>query len=335
MEAQRKNPVAMIAINAVLILWLVYSVTPFLWTMLNSLKTPREANSRIPVFPFDPTGDNYAELWLNNVPDNLPVLGFILLLIIIGLIGVGLLAPRFPIPRVATYSGIVAVGGIVVLVIPSLVNTAEFYDYFINSVIVTVGTVVISITIGCLAGYGLARYRGIIGVVILFAALAFRALPRMAFVLPYYYLGQAVGLYDTHLLLILTLVAVNQPFTVWMLRSFFMDIPHEVEEAAMIDGCTRLQAFTRVIIPIMWPGIITTALFTLLLAYNEFLLARILMQSNWTLPVALSSYTGGEDASQLTLAAAGSVSITLPIVFVIIFFQKYLVKGLAFGAVKG
>lgn len=331
----KKTPIGIIAVNAVLILWVIYSVTPFFWTFLNSFKTPREANSRVPVFNFTPTGDNYATLWLNQIPENLPLLSFGLILLIVVLVLIGLNAHRLPIPQIATYAIIAGVAVGVIALIPAFVNVAEFYDYFVNSLIVTVGTVIISISIGCLAGYGLARYRGMTGLIILFVALAFRALPRMAFVLPYYYLGQATGLYDTHILLIITLVAVNQPFTIWMLRSFFMDIPHEIEEAAMIDGCNRFQAFGKVIIPIMWPGIITTALFTLLLAYNEFLMARILMQANWTLPVALARFTGGEDASQLTVAAAGAVSITLPIVFVIIFFQKYLVKGLAFGAVKG
>ena len=236
-------------------------------------------------------------------------------------------------PAVAAAIVIVLVGAL--LILPKLTNMAEFYGYFLNSVIVTVGTLVVSISIGCLGGYGLARYTGILGVVILVAALGFRALPRMAFVLPYYFLGQMTGLYDTYLLLILTLVAVNQPFTLWMLRSFFMEVPREIEEAAMMDGAGRLQSFLRVIVPITWPGIITTGLFTLLLAYNEFLLARILTQSKWTLPVAIAQYTSGEDASHLTVAAAGSISITLPIIFVIIVFQKYLVKGLASGAVKG
>lgn len=197
------------------------------------------------------------------------------------------------------------------------------------------GTLVVSITIGCLAGYALARYAGILGVVILVAALGFRALPRLAFVLPYFYLGQISGLYDSHVLLIICLVAVNQPFTIWMLRSFFMDIPREIEESAMVDGCNRLTAFLRVIIPITWPGIISTALFTLLLAYNEFLLVRILTQSKWTLPVAIAQFTGGEDPGHITLASAAAVSTTIPIVIVILFFQKQLVKGLTAGAVKG
>ena len=219
--------------------------------------------------------------------------------------------------------------------IPRFVETAKFYEYFINTLIVTVGTVVVSISIGSLAAYSLARYTGILGVVVLVAALGFRALPRLAFVLPYYWIGSATNLLDTHLLIILTLVAVNQPFTIWMLRSFFMEIPKDLEEAAMIDGANRLTSFFKVIIPIMWPGIISTALFSLLLAYNEFLLVRILAQTNWTLPVAISRFTGGEDPRHLTLAAASAVSATVPIILVILFFQKNLVKGLAAGAVKG
>lgn len=120
-----------------------------------------------------------------------------------------------------------------------------------------------------------------------------------------------------------------------MLRSFFVEIPREFEEAAMIDGAGRLRSFLSVIVPIMWPGIITTGLFTFLLAYIDFLLARILTQVNWTLPVGIAQFTGGEDPGHVTLAAAASVSTTLPILFVIIFFQKYLIRGLASGAVKG
>ncbi len=219
--------------------------------------------------------------------------------------------------------------------IPQIVETERFYNFFINTLIVTVGTVTVSITIGALAGYGLARYAGYVGVVILIAALGFRALPRLAFILPYYWIGSATNLLDTRFLVILTLVAVNQPFTIWMLRSFFMDIPRELEESAMVDGCNRLTAFTRVIVPIVWPGIIATALFSLLLAYNEFLLVRLLTQTNWTLPVAISRFTGGEDPRHLTLAAASAVSATIPIVILILFFQRHLVKGLSAGAVKG
>jgi ABC-type glycerol-3-phosphate transport system permease component len=246
-----------------------------------------------------------------------------------------LFAEYIPIRSSIIYIGVTAGFIFLLWVIPRIVDTAKFYDYFINTIIVTVGTVVVSISVGALAGYSLARYAGLAAVFILIAALGFRALPRLAFVLPYYWIGSATNLLDTYLIIIITLVAINQPFTIWMLRSFFMDIPKELEEAAMVDGCNRLTAFYRVIVPIMWPGIISTALFTLLLAYNEFLLVRILAQTTWTLPVAISRFTGGEDPRHLTLAAASAVSATIPIMLVILFFQKNLVKGLAAGAVKG
>lgn len=325
-----------IGIHGLLVVWVLYSVLPFFWAVLTSIKKPVEANARTPkIIGFEPTGGNYAELWLNMPAKEFAPYAIGLLVLIVALVVVGIWSKRWRISRTVVYVGLVTALVAAALILPQLANMAEFYGYFLNSIIVTVGTLAISISIGALGGYGLARYTGVLSVAILVAALGFRALPRMAFVLPYYFLAQLSGLYDTQILLILTLVAVNQPFTIWMLRSFFMEVPREIEEAAMMDGAGRLTAFVRVIVPITWPGIITTALFTLLLAYNEFLLARILTQSNWTLPVAIAAYTSGEDASHLAIAAAGSVSITLPIIFVIIFFQKYLIKGLASGAIKG
>ncbi|MEM7799693.1 MAG: carbohydrate ABC transporter permease, partial [Chloroflexota bacterium] len=330
-----KSPVVRFFIHAFLVFFAVYSILPFFWTTLQSFKSFRDANSRTPVFFFTPTWENYQELWLRSVPENGYLILFFIMALIVILICFALFAEFLPLPNMWTYL-IVALGfGGILWGIPVFIDTAQFYDFFVNTIIVTVGTVVVSITIGCLAGYSLSRYAGFASVIILIAALGFRALPRLTFILPYYWIGSALNLLDTRFLVILTLVAVNQPFTIWMLRSFFMDIPKDLEESAMVDGASRLTAFRRVIIPIMWPGIISTALFSLLLAYNEFLLVRILTQTNWTLPVAISRYTGGEDPRHLTLAAAAAVSATIPIVIVILFFQKNLVKGLAAGAVKG
>ena len=324
-----------IFIHGALIVFAIYSMVPFFWTLLQSFKTLRDANSRTPKFIFEPTWENYSELWLRSTPENGATIAFFLIAAIVILVCLLLFAEHIPLSNGIVYL-LVAFGFAALLwAIPRLVDTAKFYDYFINTIIVTVGTVVVSITIGALAGYGLARYTGLLAVIVLIAALGFRALPRLAFVLPYYWMGSATNMLDTYLIVILTLVAVNQPFTIWMLRSFFMEIPIALEEAAMVDGANRFTAFRKVIVPIMWPGIISTALFSLLLAYNEFLLVRLLAQTNWTLPVAISRFTGGEDPRHLTLAAASAVSATIPIVFVILFFQKNLVKGLAAGAVKG
>ena len=330
-----KSPMGRVFIHVVLILFAIYSLVPFFWTTLQSFKTLKDANSRTPKIFFTPTWENYQELWLRSTPENGAAIAYFLLLTVVILICLLLFAEYIPIRNGVVYVFVALAFVALLWGIPRLVDTSKFYDYFINTIIVTVGTVVVSISIGCLAGYSLARYVGLTAVFVLIAALGFRALPRLAFILPYYWIGSATNLLDTHLLIILTLVAVNQPFTIWMLRSFFMDIPKELEQAAMVDGCNRFTAFTRVIIPIMWPGIISTALFTLLLAYNEFLLVRLLAQTNWTLPVAISRFTGGEDPRHLTLAAASAVSATIPIILVILFFQKNLVKGLAAGAVKG
>jgi len=272
--------------------------------------------------------------------------GLLLAIPIIGLIS--FLCWRFPpeikLDRTNTYSNgrgwpffvaVPIVLGFGMWLFPKTFEVEDEYWFFVNSIIVTVLTMIISITIGLLAGYALARYSGLSGAVILIIALAFRALPRTAFVLPYYFAAQKLGILDSRLVIVMALVAVNQPFTIWMFRTFFMDVPKEMEEAAMMDGATRFEAFRKVIIPIMWPGIIATSLFTLLLAYNEYLFVRVLAPTNWTLPVAIVSLTGGESSRTITEAAAASVSITLPIIIVIILFQKHLVKGLGAGAVKG
>ena len=402
-----RNPYLRALIHLFLIGWTIYSVTPFVMSIITSLQLTRDATARRPKFLaqeildnnvliavvlfllvlaaywlyerfrgldeekmqrqswtsrygpvaiaagvvsigfvlltnsvperhiYSTTFQSYQKLWLTATPEEFAPYGIGLIVLAIVLLVVAFNVKRIAYGQSYVYFTIVAIIVATIVLLPSLVNFAEFYDYFLNSVIVTVGTVAISISIGCLAGYGLARYAGIAGVVILFAALAFRALPRMAFILPYYYFAQVTGLYDTYALLIITFVAINQPFTIWMLRSFFMEVPREIEEAAMIDGCNRLTGFLRVIVPISWPGIITTSLFTLLLAYNEFLLARLLTSSLWTLPVGISRFTSGEDIRLITLSNASAVSITLPIVVLIIFFQRNLVKGLAGGAVKG
>ncbi len=330
-----KNPIARLGVYILLIGFALYSVIPFLWTVLQSFKNVRQAFARTPLIFFKPTFQNYERLWLNSTPENFGFLGMILIALFATIVLLLLFADRLPVPKGVVYLGALALFFFTLWLLPRIIDTAEFYNYFVNSVIVTVGVVTISMTIGSLAGYALARFSGIDGVIILIVALAFRALPRMAFALPYYSLGQLTGFHDTYFLLILVLVAANQPFSIWMLRAFFAEIPKELEESAKIDGLGPFAAFARVIIPSAWPGIISTGLFSLLLAYHEFLLARVLTNTKWTLPVAIVQFTGGEAPGHITMAAAAAVSATVPIVLIIIFFQKHLVKGLTGGAVKG
>jgi multiple sugar transport system permease protein len=217
-----------------------------------------------------------------------------------------------------------------------LLQDGQFADYLVNSLIVTAGVVVLSTIVGCLAGYGLARYTGISSSVLLVVALVLYALPRVSVLLPYYQLGQSSGLYDTKTLLIIVMVAANQPFSIWIFESFFREIPVQLEQAAMIDGCSRLQAFVRVVLPIAGPGMATTAIFSLLFAYNEFLLPVILAgPESSTMPVLIANYAGSSDVSRWPLFAATAVLVALPLLIIVITCQRFIVRGLVAGAVKG
>ena len=128
-------------------------------------------------------------------------------------------------------------------------QTTNFYQYVINTLVVAVISTVLALVLGLPAAYALSRAPGWISTVLLVVALVFRALPRFAVVLPMYDIARSVGLYDTTFALALALVAINQPFTIWLLRNFFADIPDTLDEAAMMDGCTRFQVLRRVMIP--------------------------------------------------------------------------------------
>ncbi len=213
----------------------------------------------------------------------------------------------------------------------------EFYKQFFNTVIVTSGVVTISLTVGTLAGYGLARTNSMMAFWLLIAALLFRALPHSVLVTGYLEPFINYGLYGKRTAVIILLVAINQPFTIWMLRSFFMNIPQDLDEAAQIDGCNPFQAFWKVIMPLMWPGIITTGLFSFLLAYNDYLVASLLLdgQSQTMVPAIIQYFNMETKMTDLVEAIAAAASITAPLFLLVMFFQKQIISGLTTGAVKG
>jgi multiple sugar transport system permease protein len=211
----------------------------------------------------------------------------------------------------------------------------QFWQFLINSAVIAVSVVCISVPIGTMAAFSLSRMRGKSSRGILFGLLAMRMFPHILLAIPFFVLAQSLSLIDTYPAMILALVAINQPFTIWMMRSFFMDVPLELDEAARIDGCNLWQIFYRVALPVVRPGLWITCLFSLLLAYNEFLFALVLTGPNTkTLPVAIAEY-GGEDLNYWSLSAAAAIGIMLPIVLFMMALQRNLVRGLAFGAVKG
>jgi multiple sugar transport system permease protein len=211
----------------------------------------------------------------------------------------------------------------------------DFFRYLINSLIVSAGTVLISVPCGSLAAYALSRIPRRNSGPILNVLFTIRMFPHMLLAIPFFVMGTFLNMIDTYPILILALVAINQPFTIWLMHGFFVDIPRDLDEAAAIDGCTSWQAFRIVILPLARPGMTVAALFSLLMSYNEFLFALVLTGvKTKTLPVAIASF-GGEDISLWSISAAGAVGIMLPIVIIMLLLQRNLVRGLTAGAVMG
>ncbi|WP_019954198.1 carbohydrate ABC transporter permease [Yoonia vestfoldensis] len=213
----------------------------------------------------------------------------------------------------------------------------EFWRAALNTMIVVVSVVVISLTLGTLGGYALARSGFRYTFWLLMIALVFRAMPHITLVSGYllpFFEWNVWGHLPTA---IIVLVAINQPFTLWMLHSFFLNIPKDLDESAMVDGCTRFQAFRHVIVPVMWPGVITTGLFSFLLAYNDFAVtAMLLSQQNQTMIPKIASFLGStQQEGNVMFAVAAVVSATAPLFVLILFFQRQIVSGLTSGAVKG
>lgn len=213
----------------------------------------------------------------------------------------------------------------------------EFGQAAINTMMVTVFVMAISLTFGTLGGYALARSTAQYAFWILIIALVFRAMPHITLVSGYMRPLFEWGIWGEMWVSVLVLVAINQPFTIWMMRSFFINVPRELDESAMIDGCNRFQGFWHVIMPVMWPGVITTGLFSFLLAYNDFTVtSALLSQENTTMIPRIASFLGSaqSDGDQMA-AVAAVVTATAPLFVLIMVFQRQLVSGLTAGAVKG
>jgi ABC-type glycerol-3-phosphate transport system permease component len=213
----------------------------------------------------------------------------------------------------------------------------EFWRAGLNTTLVCIFVVCTSLTIGTLGGYALSRSGFKYVFWLLLAALIFRAMPPITLVAGYLLPFYEWNLWGHLITTVIVLVAINQPFTLWMLHSFFTKIPKDLDESAMVDGCTRFQAFRHVIIPVMWPGVITTGLFSFLLAYNDFAVtAMLLSKENQTMVPKIASFLGTtQTEGNVMFAVAAVVSATAPLFVLVLFFQRQIVSGLTAGAVKG
>ncbi|MBM7603130.1 multiple sugar transport system permease protein [Metabacillus crassostreae] len=214
-------------------------------------------------------------------------------------------------------------------------SNVGFSTYFKNSLLIGLCTVVIVIILSTLSGYALSRYKFKGKRAFLLMLLCTQFIPRSMLIIPLFIIFKNLGLISSPLSLIITYTAVELPFTTVLMNGFISNVPKQLEEAAMIDGCNRLQAIRYVIFPLLVPGIVATGVFTFIYTWNEFLLALMLtnQQHMFTLPVGLS-YMMGEFNVNYGALAAGSVIALVPAIILFSFAQKHLVNGLG-GAVKG
>jgi multiple sugar transport system permease protein len=211
----------------------------------------------------------------------------------------------------------------------------SFGHNLVNSLLVCVVSTLVALVVGTLAAYSFSRFRIRGGGVLMFLLLSVRMFPAIALALPLYLLMTKNGLFDSRLGLMIAYAAFGVPIVVWMMRSFFDDVPTALDEAALMDGHSRMTALTRVVLPLSTPGLVATATFVVILLWNEFLIATVLTSSRaTTIPVAVTGFYTDRGIEWDKMAAAGSLAI-VPVVAFTLAIHKYLVRGLTFGAVKG
>lgn len=209
-----------------------------------------------------------------------------------------------------------------------------FLLFFKNSIVITIITLAVSLIVGAIAAYGLARNRFMGQNFIAFCILAFRMLPPVALIVPMFLIMDQLNLVDTWLGLIIPFTALNIPLTIWMLRAFVQEIPTELDDAAMMDGCSHLGAFIRVIFPLMAPGLVATSIFAFTLVWNDLTIAITLTTSKAvTLPVALARFRVDEGILWGEVSAMTMV-VVIPVMIFTMLVQKHLVRGLTTGSIK-
>lgn len=214
----------------------------------------------------------------------------------------------------------------------SVFKEYDFLKFIINSFVVAVGATFFSLILGLPAAYAIARHRlQKLGVVILIA----RIIPGITFLIPWFIIFTKMNLVDSYVSLILSHMLVSMPFIIWIMISFFEQLPYEIEEAGLIDGCTRHQVFTRIILPISGAGVITSSLLSFIFSWNNFMFSIIIAgDKTKTLPVAVFNFMSYSEINWGALMAAACI-ITLPVLVIALLAQRYVVSGMAVGAVKG
>ena len=289
-------------------LYALITLLPLLWIIATGFKSSADAIAYPPKLVFEPTLEGYVNLFTTQTRQTPEMLAAD--------------------PPTTWYERIVSEKGMVVG------GPSRFGGRFLTSVIIGFGSTFLSVFLGTLAAYAFSRYRVPLKDDLLFFILSTRMMPPIAVAIPIFLMFRTLGLSDTHAGMILLYTAVNLSLAVWLLKGFIDEIPREYEEAALIDGYSRFQAFVKVVLPQAATGIASTAIFCLIFAWNEYAFAVLLTSGTaQTAPPFIPTIigVGGRDWPAV---AAGATLFLLPVMVFTILLRKHLLRGITFGAVR-
>jgi multiple sugar transport system permease protein len=303
------SPTTMRIAGAVIILYAVLTMVPLIWIGLTAFKTPSDSISYPPKILFKPSLEGFCNLFTTRSRqtqeylDSLP-------------------------PAQGTCEAIARDRSMVV------VSDSKFVPRFWNSIVIAFGSTALAVFLGTLAAYGFSRFKVPLKDDLMFFILSTRMMPPIAVAIPIFLMYRELGLSDTKLGMILLYTAVNVSLAVWLLKGFIDEIPREYEEAAMIDGYTRLQAFRKVVLPQAATGIAATAIFCLIFAWNEYAFAVLLTSGDAQTAPPFIPIIIGEGGQDWPAVAAATTLFLIPIVVFTVLLRRHLLRGITFGAVR-
>jgi multiple sugar transport system permease protein len=303
------TPRAKLVAGVIVIGYALLSLIPLLWIFATGFKTPPDSIAYPPKLVFTPTLEGYVNVFTTRSRQS----------------------PEYmaSLPPAETWWDELVRSRNMVIAGPS-----KFGERFLNSIVVGFGSTFLSVFLGVLAAYAFSRFRVPLKDDLLFFILSTRFMPPIAVAIPIFLMYRTLGLSDTWLGLILLYTAVNVSLAVWLLKGFIDEIPREYEEAAMIDGYSRLQAFVKVVLPQAATGIAATAIFCLIFAWNEYAFAVLLTSGNaQTAPPFIPTIIG-EGGLDWPAVGAGTTLFLLPILIFTVLLRRHLLRGITFGAVR-
>jgi multiple sugar transport system permease protein len=303
------SPLSRTIAATVVIVYAIVTVLPLLWIFLTGFKTPTDSIAYPPKILFEPSAEGYVNLFTTRTRQTPEFLA-------------SLPPPQTWYERLVRSRNMVIAG-------PSKV-----VPRFMNSLIIGFGSTFLAVCLGTVAAYAFSRFRIPLADDLLFFILSTRMMPPIAVAIPIYLMFRQLDLTDTKLGMILLYTAVNVSLAVWLLKGFIDEIPREYEEAAMVDGYSRLHAFVKVVLPQATTGIAATAIFCLIFAWNEYAFAVLLTSGDAQTMPPFIPFIIGEGGQDWPAVAAATTLFFLPILFFTIVLRRHLLRGITFGAVR-